>query len=107
MAPAPETLPPFREVNHRINIINTEAHYTERRPTCPQVLEAQLRDKLAQYECASWWVQRPVPHACPLLCIVKNDGTLRTVIYACQRNSNTIFDITPMPNMQKSSISPK
>src|SRR5258708_1707352 len=37
---------------------------------------------------------------CPLLCIAKKDRSLRTVIDACQQNSNTILDVTPMPNMQ-------
>src|SRR5260370_29793260 len=100
MAPAPEILPPFQEVNHKINIINANVNYTERRLTCPQALEGQLHKKLARYEQASWWVQRPVPHACPLLCIVKKDGSLRTIIDAHQRNTNTILDITPMPNMR-------
>jgi len=56
MAPTPETLPPFREVNHRINIINSKAQYMERCPTCPQALEGQLREKLTRYEHALWWV---------------------------------------------------
>ena len=100
MAPTPEKLPQFREVNHRINIINFDARHVERRPTCPQALEGQLHKKLARYECAGWWVQRLVPHACLLLCIAKKDGSLRTIIDACQCNSNTILDVTPMPNMQ-------
>src|SRR6266478_2605106 len=50
MAPAPETIPPFREVNHKINIINPGARYTEWWPSCPQALEGQLREKLARYK---------------------------------------------------------
>jgi len=42
MVPAPEILPLFWEVNHRINILNPNSHYTERRPICPQALEGQL-----------------------------------------------------------------
>src|SRR5260370_28784412 len=71
MVPAPEILPPFQEYNHKINIINATVNYTKRRLTRPQALEEQLHKKLARYEWASWWVQRPVPHACPLLCIAK------------------------------------
>src|SRR5260370_42629607 len=99
MAPTPETLPPGSEVNHRINIINLNAHYIKRRPMCPQALEGQLHKKLARYEHVSWWVHRPVPRACPLLCIAKKDGSLRTVIDAHQRNLNTVLDGTPMPDM--------
>src|SRR5260370_6340328 len=100
MAPAPETLPPFCKVNHRRNIINPDAWYMERRPMCPQALKGQLHEKLARYKCAHWWMRRPVAHACPLLCIAKKDGTLRTVIDARQRNSNMVLDVTPMPDMQ-------
>src|SRR5260370_41062266 len=100
MAPTTKTLPPRREVNHRINIINPNAHYIKRRPTCPQALEGQLHEKIARYECTSWWVCHPVPCTCPLLCIAKKDGSLRTVIDTHQRNLNTVLDVTPVPDMQ-------
>src|SRR5258707_9624951 len=34
------------------------------------------------------------------MCITKKDGSLRTIIDACNRNANTILDVTPMPNMR-------
>src|SRR6266436_10071119 len=37
--------------------------------------------------------------ACPLLCLAKKDGSLRTVIDARNRNVNSVLDITPMPDM--------
>ena len=40
-----------------------------------------------------------MPTACPLLCITKKDGSLRTVIDACNQNTNTVLDVTPMPDM--------
>jgi hypothetical protein len=42
MAPTPEQLPPFREVNHRINLIDLKKRYVERCATCPQALKPQL-----------------------------------------------------------------
>ena len=50
MAPAPEVLPLMRGVNHRINLIDSNARPIERRATCPQALEDQLREKMACYE---------------------------------------------------------
>ena len=61
MAPAPELLPPMRGVNHRINLIDPNAKHVKRHATCPQALEDQLREKMACYERAKWWVRRPVP----------------------------------------------
>ena len=100
MAPAPEVLPPFREVNHRITLIDPNKRYVERRATCPQSLEAQLRTKVERYERANWWVRKATSMACPLLCIPKKDGTLRTVVDARQRNANMVLDVTPMPDMR-------
>ena len=56
MAPAPEVLPPMRGVNHRINLIDPNLKHVERHATCPQALEDQLREKMARYEQAGWWV---------------------------------------------------
>ena len=100
MAPAPEVLPPMRGVNHRINLVDMSIRHAERRATCPQALEDQLRVKMTRYEHAKWWVRRPVPTACPLLCIAKKDGSLRTVIDARNRNANTVLDVTPLPDMR-------
>ena len=80
MAPAPPELPPFREVNHRITLIDPGKRYVERRATCPQSLETELRVKVSRYERAGWWVTRPAAMACPLLCLPKKDGTLRTIV---------------------------
>src|SRR6266581_8335309 len=38
--------------------------------------------------------------ACPLLCLPKKDGSLRTIIDARNRNANTVLDVTPMPDMR-------
>src|SRR5258708_2063059 len=99
MAPAPKVLPPMRGVNHRINLIDSNVRHIKWCATCPQVLEDQLREKMARYEQAEWWVQCPVPTACPLLCIAKKYGSLRTIIDVCNWNANTVLYVTPMPGM--------
>ena len=50
MAPAPEILPPPREVNHHITLLDPNKHYIERWATCPQALKGQLQEKAKQYE---------------------------------------------------------
>jgi len=42
MAPVPKVLPPFREVNHWITLIDLNKRYLEWRVTCPQALKGQL-----------------------------------------------------------------
>ncbi|KAG6892098.1 hypothetical protein C0995_005345, partial [Termitomyces sp. Mi166 len=69
-----EELPPWREVNHEINLI----------------------DEGKQYLNAKWWEPWAATQAAPLLCIPKKDGTLRTALDAQQRNDNTIKDVTPL-----------
>lgn len=97
---APEVLPPFREINHEINLINDEKQYHYRMPSCPQSLQNQLRDKVNRYEQAKWWEPRKAQQAAPMMCILKKDGRLRTVIDARQRNDNTIKDMTPLPDQE-------
>jgi hypothetical protein len=94
----PEELPPLREVNHEINLIDLDKKYTHRLPTCPVPLRPQFYDKLNRYVDAGWWKEHPTSQAAPLMCIPKKDGRLRTVIDARQRNDNTVKDVTPLPD---------
>ena len=99
MALVPEVLPPFREVNHQITLIDPNKRYLEQRVTCPQALKGQLQEKVKEYECAEWWVRKPSAMACPLLCLAKKDGSLRTIIDTRNRNANLVLDVTPMLDM--------
>ncbi|KAG6859035.1 hypothetical protein C0995_012094, partial [Termitomyces sp. Mi166 len=80
-----EELPPWREVNHEINL---------------QVLQEQLCEKTNRYLNAKWWEPQAATQAAPLLCIPKKDGTLWTALDAQQRNDNTIKDVTPLPDQE-------
>ncbi|KAJ7429996.1 hypothetical protein B0H11DRAFT_2264476 [Mycena galericulata] len=96
MGPIPLHLPPFREINHEINLIDEDLVYGYHMPKCSDALRPQLRDKINRYIAAGWWEMRPVPQATPLLCIHKKTGKLRTVVDARKRNDNTIKDVTPV-----------
>src|SRR6266704_2385903 len=100
MAPVPLEMPPLREVNHRIPLRDLEKKFQENTPRCPAAMQEALATKIDRYMKAGWWFPTSSKRACPLLCIQKMDGSLRTVIDARNCNSNMILDITPMPDMR-------
>ncbi|KIJ55676.1 hypothetical protein M422DRAFT_118727, partial [Sphaerobolus stellatus SS14] len=51
----PLELPPFREVNHEIKLIDPSKVIHYRTPRCPEALKEQLIDKINQYVTAGWW----------------------------------------------------
>ncbi|KAG6881979.1 hypothetical protein C0995_016387, partial [Termitomyces sp. Mi166 len=95
-----EELPPWREVNHEINLIDEGKQYKYHLPRCLRVLQEQLCEKTNRYLNAKWWEPQVATQAALLLCIPKKDGTLWTVLDARQRNDNTIKDVTPLPDQE-------
>jgi hypothetical protein len=89
---APERLPPLREVNHRIPIMDENKRYKYHSPRCLDFLKPGLIEKIAQYTHAGWWEPIQVDQAAPMLCIHKKTMALRTVVDRRQRNENTIKD---------------
>ena len=71
-----EELPPLREVNHEINLIDPNAKYTYHLPRCTVALREQFHEKLNCYIDAGWWEPRTTAQAAPLMCIPKKDGRL-------------------------------
>ncbi|KIK51936.1 hypothetical protein GYMLUDRAFT_146844, partial [Collybiopsis luxurians FD-317 M1] len=67
----PEVLPPLREINHKIILIDEQRRYNYYMPRCPDYLKTQLSDKLGHYTRAKWWIQETTPQAAPMLCIPK------------------------------------
>ena len=55
MKGAPERLPPMREVNHRIPIVDENKRYKYHLPRCPDSLKPELIEKIARYTRAGWW----------------------------------------------------
>jgi hypothetical protein len=98
VGPIPETLPPYREVNHNIPLIDLEKKYRTHHPRCPDAYRDILREKVERYIRAGWWVPKQVSNTVPLLCIPKKNGGLRTAMDCRQRNDNTIKDVTPFPD---------
>ena len=97
----PDELPPLREINHRIPLIDKSKVYHHRQPKCPDAFKPALMDKIDCYTKAGWWVPITASRATPMLCIpksAKNPNELRTVFDLQEQNANTHKDLTPMPD---------
>ena len=97
----PEVLPPLREINHHIPLIDEDLVYRYHLPRCADAVKPTLMEKIQRYTNAKWWISASVPQAAPLLCIAKKDGGLRTVVDCRKRNDNTVKDVTPFPDQDQ------
>jgi hypothetical protein len=75
----PLELPPFREVNCKINLVDPDKciHYCL--PKCPEHYRAELSEKVLRYTTMGWWVLATARQAVPMLCIPKKNGKLHKV----------------------------
>jgi transposase InsO family protein len=94
----PLVVPPLREINHEINLIDPEKRINYRLPKCPDALKPQLMDKINRYTSAGWWNPATARQAVPMLCIPKKNGNLRTVFDLRMQNDNTVKDVSPFPD---------
>ncbi|KAJ7716251.1 hypothetical protein DFH07DRAFT_973947 [Mycena maculata] len=76
MGPIPLKLPPFREINHEIHLVDEAATYNYHMPRCPEALRPLLHEKIQRYISAGWWEMSPASQAAPLLCLPKKDNGL-------------------------------
>ncbi|KAJ3474829.1 hypothetical protein NLI96_g12232 [Meripilus lineatus] len=98
---APPCLPPMREINHHIPLIDQNKRYMYHLPRCPDAMKVDLMTKIDRYLKAEWWQRATVSQAAPLLCIPKKTGQLRTVVDCRKRNENTVRDVTPFPDQDQ------
>lgn len=94
----PPHLPPLREINHAIPIIDEDKRYNYPLPKCPDAIKGEFMRKLEHYTNNGWWISAVVRQAAPLLCVPKKNGQLRTVFDLRLRNENTHRDVTPFPD---------
>jgi hypothetical protein len=97
----PLELPPLREINHKIPLIDNDKQYHYHLPRCPDTMKPQLMDKLRTYIDAGWWIPKTASQAAPLLCIPKKSGKLQTVVDCRQRNDNMVKDVTLFPDQDQ------
>lgn len=93
-----EGLPPLREINHKIPLIDESKRYNYYMPRCPDSMREQLIDRIGAYTKAKWWEPCTSDQAAPMLCVPKKDNTLRCTIDCRKRNENTVKDVTPFPD---------
>lgn len=96
----PNKLPPLRDINHEIHIVDPGLRYTYHAPRCPNALRSDFYEKLNRYIDSGWWKESTSVQAAPLMCIPKKDGRLRTVVDCRQRNDNSVKDVTPLPDQE-------
>ncbi|KIM74949.1 hypothetical protein PILCRDRAFT_14012 [Piloderma croceum F 1598] len=77
---APNRLPPLREVDHKIPLIDGNMKYNYHLPRCPDTLKLEFSENIQRYTKSGWWEEVNVPQAAPMLCMPKKTGRLRTVI---------------------------
>ena len=97
----PDELPPLREINHRIPLIEESKTYHHRQPKCPDAFKPALMAKLERYTRAKWWFPTIASRTTSMMCIpksAKNPNELRTVFDLQEQNANTHKDLTPMPD---------
>jgi len=96
-----DELPPLREINHKIPLIDDTKTYHHRQPKCPDAFKPALMAKIERYTRAKWWIPITASRATPMMCIpksAKNPNELRTVFDLREQNANTHKDLTPMPD---------
>jgi hypothetical protein len=79
---APKRLPPMREVNHKIPLIDEDMRYNYHLLRCSDALKPQLSEKIQRYTRSGWWEESNVSQTAPMLCVPKKSGRLHTVIDA-------------------------
>ena len=94
----PLELPPFREANHEINLVDPDKRINYCLPKCPEHYRPELSEKIQRYTIEKWWVLVTARQAVPMLCIPKKNGKLRMVFDLREQNDNTVKDITPFPD---------
>ncbi|KAJ3572854.1 hypothetical protein NP233_g2799 [Leucocoprinus birnbaumii] len=97
-------LPPLREINHEIPLIDPHATYHWRPSRCPEAFRPLWNAKRDAYVKTGRWVMKPARNAVPMLLIPKprKEGEppkLRTVVDLRERNRNTRKMSSPLPEI--------
>ncbi|KAF8240318.1 hypothetical protein L208DRAFT_1233643 [Tricholoma matsutake] len=94
----PDKLPPLREINHHIPLVDKKRKYNYYLPKCPDLMRKPLSKKVAKYCRAGWWRPAQAEQAAPMLVVPKKSGAICTVINAVKRNANMVKDVTLFPD---------
>lgn len=97
-------LPPFRDINHTIPLIDPSKTYPWRPSRCPEAFRAQWVEKRDAYLRSGRWRITSAGNTVPMLLIPKprkngQPPELRTVVDLRERNKNTHKLTSPLPDM--------
>ncbi|KAF8218679.1 hypothetical protein L208DRAFT_1208591, partial [Tricholoma matsutake] len=67
----PDKLPPLREINHQIPLVDEKKKYNYYLPKCPDSMRKPLAEKISKYCKAGWWRPARVEQAAPMLVVPK------------------------------------
>ncbi|KAF8479820.1 hypothetical protein JB92DRAFT_2597009, partial [Gautieria morchelliformis] len=67
----PLELPPLRESNQEINLIDPNKHMQYQLPKCPEHFREELSAKIERYTTAKWWIPAVAQQSVPMLCVPK------------------------------------
>ena len=98
-------LPPFRDINHTIPLIDETKTYQWRASRCPEIFRGQWAEKRDAYLKSSRWKVTTTRNTVPMLLIPKphkpkDAQELHTVIDLRERNKNTIKMLSPLPDIE-------
>ncbi|KAF8241016.1 hypothetical protein L208DRAFT_1230055 [Tricholoma matsutake] len=94
----PDKLPPLRDINHHIPLVDEKKKYNYYLPKCPDSMRKPLAEKIAKYCKAGWWCPAHAEQATLMLVVPKKTGKLCTVINTAKHNANTVKDVTLFPD---------
>ncbi|KAF8234900.1 hypothetical protein L208DRAFT_1053679, partial [Tricholoma matsutake] len=94
----PERLPPMREINHQIPLVDEKKRYNYHLPKCPDSMQQPLTDNIERYCWAGWWRPARMEQAAPMLVVPKKNGDIHTMVNAKKRNDNTVKNVMPFPD---------
>ncbi|KAF8238675.1 hypothetical protein L208DRAFT_1241331 [Tricholoma matsutake] len=67
----PDKLPPLRDINHHIPLVDEKKKYNYYLPKCPDSMRKPLGEKIAKYCKAGWWCPACAEQAAPMLVVPK------------------------------------
>ena len=95
-------LPPFRPVNHSINLADADKIVRPRAIRIPDRYAAQWTAHVRKFVSSGFWAPAALESACSLFSVPKHDRTqARFVINLRPRNENTIKMASPIPDMKQ------
>ncbi|KAG6806414.1 hypothetical protein H0H92_011434, partial [Tricholoma furcatifolium] len=97
-------LPPLRDINHEIPLIDEKKVYSWRPSRCPEAMRPQWDEKRAAYVKTGRWKVTTSSNAMPMMFIRKpgkanEPPRMRNVIDLRERNANTHKKSSPLPDI--------